>query len=67
MLVNLRCRVCEAEYPLEGIGVCSECFGPLDPIYDRERQRAEVSRASIEAGPHSIWRYEQLLPVAAPA
>jgi threonine synthase len=65
--VNLRCRVCETEYPLEGIGVCSECFGPLDPIYDRERQRAEVTRVSIEAGPHSIWRYHQLLPVAAPA
>jgi threonine synthase len=64
--VNLRCRVCETTYPLEGIGVCKECFGPLDPIYDRERRRAEVSRASIEAGPHSIWRYEQLLPVAAP-
>jgi threonine synthase len=65
--VNLRCRVCETEYPLEGIGICKECFGPLDLVYDRERQRAEVTRASIEAGPLSIWRYEQLLPVSAPA
>jgi threonine synthase len=65
--VHLRCRLCETEYPTEGIGVCRECFGPLDPVYDRERQRAEVSRASIEAGPLSIWRYRQLLPVAAPA
>jgi threonine synthase len=59
--------VCETEYPLDGIGICKECFGPLDLVYDRERQRAEVSRASIEAGPLSIWRYEQLLPVAPPA
>jgi threonine synthase len=65
--VNLRCRVCETEYPLEGIGICKECFGPLDLVYDRDRQRAEVTRASIEAGPLSIWRYEQLLPVSAPA
>jgi threonine synthase len=65
--VELRCRVCETAYPLEGIGICRECFGPLDPIYDRERQRSAVSRASIEAGPRSIWRYAPLLPVAPPA
>jgi threonine synthase len=65
--VELRCRVCETAYPLEGIGICRECFGPLDPIYDRERQRSAVSHASIEAGPRSIWRYAPLLPVAPPA
>ncbi len=64
---SLLCRVCATSYDLEGIGVCRECFGPLDPVYDRERQRAEVSRAAIEAGPRSIWRYAPLLPVAAPA
>ncbi|HEY6015157.1 MAG TPA: threonine synthase [Gaiellaceae bacterium] len=64
---HLRCRICEAEYGLEGIGVCRDCFGPLDPVYDRERQRAEVTREAIEAGPFSIWRYAPLLPVAAPA
>jgi threonine synthase len=65
--ISLRCRICEASYAPEGIGVCSECFGPLDPVYDRERQRAEVSREAIAAGPHSIWRYAPLLPVEAPA
>jgi len=63
----LRCRVCETQYPLDPIGVCARCFGPLDPVYDRDEQRRTVSRASIEAGPRSIWRYEDLLPVAAPA
>jgi len=62
----LRCRVCEAEYPLEGVGVCQSCFGPLDPVYDRDRQRAEVTRDSIEAGPRSMWRYGNLLPVEVP-
>ena len=62
----LRCRVCSTEHALEGVGVCRSCFGPLDPIYDRERQRREVSRESIAAGPPSLWRYAPLLPVEAP-
>jgi threonine synthase len=65
--IALRCRVCETQVPLEPIGVCAQCFGPLDPIYDRDEQRRTVTRASIEAGPPSIWRYADLLPVAAPA
>ena len=65
--LNLRCRVCETEYPLDGIGVCKECFGPLDPVYDRDEQRRVVSRERIESGPRSIWRYADLLPVAPPA
>ncbi|MES1246743.1 MAG: threonine synthase [Actinomycetota bacterium] len=63
----LRCRVCETQYPLDPIGVCSKCFGPLDPVYDRDAQRAVVSRERIEAGPRSIWRYADFLPVAPPA
>jgi threonine synthase len=63
----LRCRVCETHYPLDPIGVCSKCFGPLDPVYDRDAQRAVVSRERIEAGPRSIWRYADFLPVAPPA
>lgn len=65
--IALRCRICETEVPLDPIGVCARCFGPLDPVYDREKQRRTVSRESIAAGPLSIWRYEPLLPVAAPA
>ena len=63
----LRCRVCETQYDLDPVGVCSRCFGPLDPVYDREEQRRTVSRETIAAGPPSIWRYADLLPVAAPA
>jgi threonine synthase len=63
----LRCRVCETQYPLDPVGVCSRCFGPLDPVYDRIEQRRLVSRESIAAGPPSLWRYAPLLPVAAPA
>ena len=62
----LRCRVCETRYPLEPTGVCARCFGPLDPVYDRDEQRRTVTREAIAAGPPSIWRYAGLLPVAPP-
>src|SRR5690348_2835221 len=65
--IALRCRVCETRFPLDPVGVCSKCFGPLDPVYDRDEQRRLVSRERIEAGPRSIWRYADLLPVAPPA
>ncbi len=64
--VSLCCRVCATEHPLEATGTCSSCFDPLDPTFDCEALRAGVSRASIEAGPASIWRYAELLPVTAP-
>jgi threonine synthase len=60
----LVCRVCESRYPLDPIGTCARCFGPLDPVYEDERT---VTRESIEAGPQSLWRYADLLPVAPPA
>jgi threonine synthase len=63
----LRCRICETQLALDPVGVCNRCFGPLDPVYDRDEQRRTVSRESIEAGPPNIWRYAQLLPVAPPA
>jgi threonine synthase len=63
----LRCRVCETQYPLDPIGVCARCFGPLDPVYDRDEQRRTISRESIAAGPLNIWRYADFLPVAPPA
>jgi len=64
---SLRCRVCEREYALEAIGVCARCFGPLDPVYDKEALRRTLTREAIEAGPPSLWRYADLLPVAPPA
>jgi threonine synthase len=67
MVEVLRCRVCEAEYPAIASGSCERCFGPLDPVYDWDAVAREVSRERIAAGPRSLWRYEALLPVAAPA
>ena len=65
--LSLSCRICATEHPLEAVGSCRKCFGPLDPVYDWDRLRAEVTRERIASGPPSIWRYADLLPVDAPA
>ncbi len=62
-LISLRCRECGSEYPVQPTHVCEMCFGPLDPVYDYDLMRRRVSRASIEAGPASMWRYRDLLPL----
>jgi threonine synthase len=64
---GLRCRACGREYPLEPVGICSECWGPLDPTYDEDALRRTLTREQIESGPPSLWRYAPLLPVAPPA
>jgi threonine synthase len=60
---GLRCRECGAEYELRATHVCEACFGPLDVAYDYDAIRRLVSRERIQAGPPSIWRYRDLLPV----
>jgi threonine synthase len=62
---NLRCRECHREYPLAAIHVCEFCFGPVEVTYDYDAIRKSVSRQSIAAGPASLWRYRDFLPVEA--
>lgn len=58
---HLTCRACGAQSPLGPFYACLECFGPLEVGY----HFPAVTRAQIEAGPKSIWRYAPLLPVPA--
>ncbi len=60
---GLKCRECGRLYPAEALHVCEYCFGPLEADYDYEAIRANVSREKIAAGPRSIWRYRDFLPV----
>jgi len=62
-VIGLRCRECGRQFPVEALHVCDYCFGPLEVAYDYERIAAVVSRERIAAGPRSIWRYRDLLPV----
>ena len=60
---GLKCRECGRSYPASPVHVCEFCFGPLEVDYDYEVIRARVSRARIEVGRRSIWRYADLLPL----
>ncbi|MCA9831014.1 MAG: threonine synthase [Dehalococcoidia bacterium] len=60
---SLRCRECQREYPLTATHVCEFCFGPVEVAYDYDKIRRNVTRASIQAGPASLWRYHDFLPV----
>lgn len=59
----LICRECGKEYPTEALHVCDLCFGPLEVKYNYDEIKEVMSRASIEAGPKSLWRYKELLPI----
>ena len=59
----LKCKECGEEYELKASHVCEFCFGPLEVTYDYDALRRTVTRESIQAGPHSIWRYRPFLPV----
>ena len=63
-VAGLRCRECGRTYPAEALHVCDFCFGPLEVTYDYERVAATMTRERIAAGPRSIWRYADLLPVS---
>jgi threonine synthase len=64
---SLRCKECKTTYPLEAQYVCERCFGPLEVAYEsREGADPAELRRKIQAGPHSLWRYTDFLPVQAP-
>jgi threonine synthase len=63
----LRCKECKTEYPLDARYVCEQCFGPLEVKYaSRAGSDAAELKRRIQAGPHSIWRYADFLPVEHP-
>jgi threonine synthase len=63
----LRCKECKTEYPLEAKYVCEQCFGPLEVRYaSREGVDPDELKRRIQAGPYSIWRYADFLPVEHP-
>ncbi len=65
-VTGLRCRECGRQYPVEALNICDYCFGPLEVVYDYDAVAAATSREKIAAGPQTIWRYSELLPVSDP-
>jgi threonine synthase len=62
----LKCKECSATYALEARYVCERCFGPLEVAYTPPAGDAGEIRRRIQAGPQTLWRYADFLPVEAP-
>src|SRR3954465_13499729 len=63
----LKCKECQTTYPLEARYVCNRCFGPLEVAYSPPTSSPEELRRRIQAGPHTLWRYADFLPLDGPA
>src|ERR1044072_387912 len=63
----LKCKECSTTYPLEARYVCERCFGPLEVAYGPPGGTADELKRRIQAGPHTLWRYADFLPLEGPA
>ena len=62
---SLRCKECQTTYALDARYVCERCFGPLEVSYaSRTDADPAALKRRIQAGPHSLWRYGDFLPVS---
>lgn len=61
--INLRCRKCGHEMPLAPTNLCDFCLSPLEVNYDYKAIAKVISKEKLAAGPASMWRYRDLLPV----
>jgi threonine synthase len=59
--VALECKNCHHRQPLAAVHVCPECWAPVEVVYD-DAALARWTRADVEAGPHTLWRYVGWLP-----
>ncbi|MDX6592927.1 MAG: threonine synthase [Gaiellales bacterium] len=63
---HLVCKGCQAQYPLDARFACDQCFGPVEVAYDLAAIAAGTSRETIAAGPQTLWRWADFLPVESP-
>jgi threonine synthase len=60
---GMTCRLCGKTYPLSPIHYCADDYGPLEVDYDYDAIREAISREKIAMRPHTMWRYQELLPL----
>jgi threonine synthase len=60
---ELRCNECGKSYGNQPLSGCPDCLAPLELHFDLDSVRGRFTRETVAAGPASIWRYKQLLPV----
>jgi len=62
----LKCKECSTTYPLDARYVCERCFGPLEVAYTALSGSPDELKRRIQAGPHTLWRYADFLPLEGP-
>ena len=60
---ELCCRECGKRFANQPLSSCDECFSSLEVVYDLAAAKETFTREAIARGPHSMWRYQALLPV----
>ena len=66
-LSHLECSRTGSRLDADVVQGVSEVGAPLLARYDLDAVRAAVTPADIEARPHDLWRYHEVLPVRDPA
>lgn len=68
-MIGFQCVECGREHrPADAEYTCPACGGNLKVLYDYERLRGRITKASLAADRDlSMWRYSALLPVGAGA
>jgi threonine synthase len=62
---QLKCNECGRLFGNRPLSGCPECLAPLEITYDLGliQREGRFTKATIQAGPHNIWRYTALLPI----
>ncbi|MGH9489237.1 MAG: threonine synthase [Terriglobales bacterium] len=63
--IGLRCRDCGKQFKPQPLAACDECFAPLEVEYDLPAVARAASPEVWAARPATMWRYRELLPLAA--
>ena len=69
-ITGLRCISCGSVYPADDRLTCAACgpsVGILDACYDLDAARRTLTRGALADRPRDMWRYAELLPLAAEA
>src|ERR1051325_8055658 len=62
---HLECALCRTQYdPAHVQGLCTRCQRPLWVCYTLAAVQSKFQRAAIRDRPQTLWRYQELLPVA---
>lgn len=64
-ITGLVCKECGKPYAADRQFVCTSCFGPLEVAYDYAAIAREITREEVGRRPGNLWRYREILPIAA--